>query len=362
MSIANSHSFMVDIEGTELSKMERDILQHPHVGAVILFTRNFTDLPQLHKLIKEIKNINANLFVAVDQEGGFVQRFLRQGFRALPAARIYGDVYDLNPKSGIQLARQYGEIMARDLLTCGIDLSLAPVLDVHDVSMVIAHLDRAFHTDPEVIATLAGAFIEGMNAVGMPAVGKHFPGHGSVVSDSHVAMPISHASLEELKVKDLKPFIELIKKGLLSAIMPAHVTYTAIDATKPAGFSKTWLQEILRSELGFTGLVLSDCLSMTGADIGNLMTRAEEALQAGCDMLIVCHQPRSILLELLQTITWVQPPESAARIVYFKSQMHRFSDTPKKQIAPGLSQAVLEPISITNSPSENVRFNTTQTV
>jgi beta-N-acetylhexosaminidase len=362
MPSSNANLFMVDIEGTELSEIEREILQQPKVGSVILFTRNFINPAQLEKLIQEIRETNPNIFIAVDHEGGFIQRFVRQGFRSLPAARIYGDVYDLNPETGIRLARQYGEIMAKDLMAYGIDLSLAPVLDVHDISPVIAYLDRAFHHDPDVVVVLAVAFIEGMNTAGMPAVGKHFPGHGSVASDSHTTLPDSHASIDELKSKDLKPFRELIKKGLLSAVMPAHVTYKAVDASKPAGFSSIWLQEILRNELNFKSLILSDCLSMTGADIGNLTTRAEEALKAGCDMLIVCHQPRKVLLELVQTLNVTQSAESAERISHFRNQMLRFSPTEKNQIKPSLAVTSFGQEGELISAGKNKEYNTTKTI
>ncbi len=360
MPSSNSNLFMIDIDGTELSDIEREIVKHPHVGSVILFTRNFINPQQLEHLIYEIREINPDIFIATDHEGGFVQRFLRQGFRALPAPRVYGDTYDLSPEVGIRLTRQYGEIMAKDLLNCGVDLSLAPVLDLHDRSLIIARLDRAFHHDPDVVIGLASAFIEGMNAAGMPAVAKHFPGHGSVSADSHSTMPVSLASIDELKAKDLKPFIELIKKGLLGGVMPAHVTYKAVDANKPAGFSTVWLQEILRHELKFEGLVLSDCLSMTGADIGNLMTRTEEALKAGCDMLIVCHQPRQVLLELLQKITLSQSPESAARIAHFKKQMLRFAHPERNQLKPYLSQIAQE--CDPGTAGQNLQFNTSKTI
>ncbi|WP_241969601.1 beta-N-acetylhexosaminidase [Legionella sainthelensi] len=360
---SNSNLFMIDLEGTELSDIERIILTHPNVGAVILFTRNFANPEQLEKLTSEIHAINPHIFIATDHEGGFIQRFLRHGFRSLPAARVYGDVYDLSPEAGIKLAKQYGELMAKDLLTCGVDLSLAPVLDLHDISPIVARLDRAFHQDPDAVTALANAFIEGMNNVGMPAVGKHFPGHGRISSDSHTTMPVSLTSFDELKIKDLKPFIELIKKERLSAIMPAHVTYKAVDANKPAGFSSIWLQEILRHDLGFTGLILSDCLSMTGADIGNLTTRAEEALNAGCDMLIVCHQPRDILLELLQTLTLPQPEESAARISHFKNQMLRFSHSENSHVVPYLSHTLLgQQEHLADCTSQNLQFNTSKTI
>lgn len=317
--------FMVDIEGTKLSDIERKLLSHPNVGAIILFTRNFINAEQLSCLLGEIRTINPELFIAVDHEGGNVQRFQRQGFSSIPAARSYGKVYDRNPTVGLEYAQEYGKLMAQELLAHDIDLSLAPVLDIEGNSSVIAGLDRAFHANPDAVTALTGAFITGMLSAGMPAVGKHFPGHGSIASDSHIAMPASSATLAELKVNDLKPFIELINKGLLTAVMPAHITYTAIDKNNPAGFSSIWLQDVLRTQLGFKGLVLSDCLSMKGADIGNLTTRAEKALHAGCDMLIVCHQPRELLLQLMQDVSLAPFPESAARIVTFKKQMLRFN-------------------------------------
>ena len=323
--------FMVDIEGTELSHIERELLAHPNVGAVILFTRNFINPEQLAQLTGEIRRINPALFITVDHEGGNVQRFQRQGFSSIPAARSYGKVYELHREVGLAYTHEYGKIMAHDLLAHDIDLSLAPILDLEGNSRIIAGLDRAFHSSPDAVTDLAGAFIQGMNDAGMPAVGKHFPGHGSIVSDSHIAMPTSSASLEELEANDLKPFSELINKGLLTAMMPAHVTYEAIDKNNPAGFSKIWLHDILRTKLGFKGLILSDCLSMKGADIGNLKTRAERALKAGCDMLIVCQQPRELLLELMRSLSVEQTPESAARITAFKKQMARFS---KNHISP----------------------------
>lgn len=332
--------FMVDLLGTEVSEEETNILKHPNVGALILFSRNFTNPEQLKHLIETVRIIRPDIFIAVDHEGGIVQRFQRHGFRSLPAARVYGDVFDLNAEAGIKLAEQYGEIMARDLLDYGIDLSLAPVLDIHSISHVIGKLDRAFHRDPEVVVALATAFIQGMNKAGMLAVGKHFPGHGSVSSDSHISKPVLDTPMETLRERDLKPFIELISKKLLAAVMPAHVTYTAIDAEQPSGFSKIWLQDILRDGLNFRGLVLSDCLGMTGADIGDMNTRATQALEAGCDMLIVCNQSRALLYEVLQTVTFVQTKESAERIEAFKSQMIRFSSEKKDKITPYLSHTI----------------------
>lgn len=333
-----SNLFMVDLLGSEILEEEIEILKHPNVGAVLLFTRNFTDTSQLKNLVKKIHSIRPDIFIAVDYEGGFIQRFQKHGFRSFPAARVYGDVYSINQETGIQLAEQYGEIMASELLAYEIDLSLAPVLDVHGISDIIAKLDRAFHNDPLVVAKLATAFIKGMNKANMPAIGKHFPGHGSVASDSHLTMPVSSASEDEIRNKDLKPFATLISQNSLAAIMPAHVIYRAIDAKNPAGFSKIWLQKILRTELNFEGLILSDCLSMAGADIGNMQVRIIKALEAGCDMLILCNQPRQLLYDLLQTTNFTQPIESARRIEIFKSKMARFmpniSKVPQTPLQP----------------------------
>ncbi len=357
--------FMVDLLGTEVSEEETNILKHPNVGALILFSRNFTNPDQLKHLIETVRIIRPDIFIAVDHEGGIVQRFQRHGFRSLPAARVYGDVFNLNPEAGIKLAEQYGEIMAKDLLDYGIDLSLAPVLDLHGISSVIGKLDRAFHSDPDVVVLLATAFIQGMNKAGMPATGKHFPGHGSVSSDSHISKPTLDASMETLREKDLKPFIDLMSKDLLAAVMPAHVTYTAIDADNPAGFSKIWLQGILRDTLNFNGLVLSDCLGMAGADIGDMNIRANQALEAGCDMLIVCNQSRALLYEVLQTVTFVQTKESGERIEAFKSQMARFSSEKKDKITPYLSHTIHAAVptnSVDTSEREVATLNTTTSI
>lgn len=317
--------FMIDLLGTEISEEEKTILRHPNVGSVILFTHNFVNPEQLNALTAAIRVIRPDIFIAVDHEGGVVQRFQRHGFRVLPAARVYGDVFDINPETGIELARHYGEVMTSDVMEQGIDLSLAPILDVHGVNEVIGKLDRAFHHDPDVIIQLAGAFIQGMNKAGMPAIGKHFPGHGFVHSDSHIAMPVSDEPAERLMNVELKPFIGLMAQNLLAAVMPAHVTYTAIDPENPAGFSSKWLKDILRNELHFQGLVLSDCLSMAGACIGDMNARVNKAFEAGCDMIILCNQTRSFLLEILQTVTFKPSEESVNRIETFKKRMKRFA-------------------------------------
>lgn len=357
--------FMIDLVGTEVSEEEKVILRHPNVGALILFTRNFSDKAQLQKLLETVRAIRPDIFVAIDHEGGIVQRFQRQGFRSLPAARVYGDVYDLDADTGVKLAQQYGEIMAKDLMEVGVDLSLAPVLDLHGVSQVIAKLDRAFHSDPEVVIKLATSFIEGMHKAGMPAVAKHFPGHGSVLSDSHQTMPVLEKTEEELRSSDLKPFITLMHHNLLNAVMPAHVIYTAIDPNFAAGYSKIWLQDILRAELNFQGLVISDCLGMAGADIGDMNTRANQALQAGCDMLIVCNQKRELLLEVLQTVSVKPTEESLSRLHTFKSKMRRFSDAKLQENSSTTTVTKLKELDTTTnivSKADNSEFNQTKSI
>jgi beta-N-acetylhexosaminidase len=211
--------------------------------------------------------------------------------------------------------------MAQDLLNLGINLSLAPVLDLHNNSTIIGSLDRAFHSSPEIVVKLATAFIKGMQLAGMPAVGKHFPGHSAVITDSHVSRSQSTLSLEKLYINDLYPFIELIKANLLAAIMPAHITYTLVDPNYPAGFSKIWLQEILRHKFNFQGLIISDCLSMKGAEIGSMHTRAQQAIDAGCNMVIICNQSRPYLQHLLDNFTSINLSSSIKYIELFKQKL-----------------------------------------
>jgi beta-N-acetylhexosaminidase len=322
--------FMVDLNGTEISQLEEKILQHPNVGAVILFSRNFKNPDQLKKLVEDIHSVRSDIFIAVDHEGGMVQRFKGFGIKTLPAARVYGQFYDINPEAGLKFAFKEGKIMAKDLLELGIDLSLAPVVDLDGESEVIGKLDRAFHSNPAIVEQIAAAFIAGMNEEGMPAVLKHFPGHGSCLSDSHVSTPVYKGSKEKLRETDLKPFAGLIKEQKAAAIMPAHIIYESIDMENPAGFSEICLQGILRSELGFQGLILSDCLGMGGASIvGDMKQRAERALKAGCDMLVICNQSRELLCEVLEKVNPEPNKESEKRLEIFKQQMVRFKNLEK---------------------------------
>lgn len=294
---------MVDIQGYQLSDLEREILSHDWVVAVILFTRNFKSREQLIALTTSIREIKPSLIIAVDQEGGYVQRFQRNGFRPLPALRVLGHLYDINPTAACQLATSYARIMAKDLLDCGVTLSLGPVVDLHGNNQVIGGLDRAFHADPSIVSLLANAYIEGMKAEGMSSVIKHFPGHGSCDADSHVAKPIHTGNLSELMECDLKPFIDLIKQDKADFVMTAHVVYPDIDPQNVASFSKRWLLDILRQELGFKGIILSDCIGMAAADIGDLLSRATHAFSAGCTIVIVANQPREELIKLLDELS-----------------------------------------------------------
>ena len=280
-------SVMVDLKGPALSAADRELLAHPLVGGVILFQRNYVDRAQLAALTTEIHALRQPpLLVAVDHEGGRVQRF-REDFCLLPPAAAYGEAYDENADAGLALAEEGGTVMALELRTLGVDFSFAPVLDIRNAQGSVIG-NRGFHRDPAVVSRLAQAFMRGMHGAGMAAVGKHFPGHGGVLEDSHEELPVDGRSYYELASRDLQPFRTLIEAGV-DAIMPAHVLYTQVDA-QPAGFSEVWLDRILRQELGYQGAVLSDDLSMGGAlGAGSMSERAERALAAGCDMVLVCN-------------------------------------------------------------------------
>jgi len=278
---------MLDLAGTELTAEEQQILQSPQVGGVILFARNIQSREQVTALNAQIRQASANLLIAVDQEGGRVQR-LRDGFTPLPPMQLLADSVVQNPEVGVQLVRDTGWLMASEVLACGFDVSFAPVLDVdRDTSSIIG--DRAFSDQPEMVITLAQAFIEGMNEAGMAATGKHFPGHGGIVADSHLEAPVDHRSWQQLLDHDLKPFVALSKQ--LAGVMPAHITFPAVDPDS-VGFSGFWLQQVLRQQLSFDGVIFSDDLSMKGADVaGGYIDKAQLALNAGCDMILVCNCP-----------------------------------------------------------------------
>jgi len=282
---------MVDVGGLELNPDDIERLQHPQVGGVILFARNFAAPLQLIQLTHSIRELRSpHLLIAVDHEGGRVQRF-RHGFTPIPAMAQLGKLWDRDPAQAIAAARGCGFVVASELQAHGVDFSFAPVLDVdYGESSVIG--DRALHRDPNVIAVLAEALQAGLNAAGMNAVGKHFPGHGYVRADSHLEVPVDDRSLAEISAADLIPFQRLARSGI-AGMMPAHVIYPKVDP-KPAGFSSVWLQKVLRGQLGFDGLIFSDDLSMEGASTaGGAVARANAALNAGCDMVLLCNDPRA---------------------------------------------------------------------
>jgi beta-N-acetylhexosaminidase len=302
---------MVDVAGFELTAEDRRVLAHPLVGGAILFTRNFDSLAQVEALVREIRTVRTPpLLVAVDHEGGRVQRF-RQGFTVLPPQRAIGHVYDMDPERGRRLAWQCGWLLAAELRSIGIDMSFAPCIDLdYGISEVIG--DRAYHRDPEVVARLAVASMQGMRAAGMEATAKHFPGHGAVVADSHKALPVDRRELLEM-TDDLLPYRRMIANGLTS-VMVAHVLFPAVDEA-PAGFSRRWVEQELRLGLGFTGAVFSDDLSMGGAAFaGTVPERARRALAAGCDLLPVCND-RAAVLATLAELAGQADPLSQVRLV-----------------------------------------------
>lgn len=283
---------MLDLEGLELTPDEESLLRHPGVGGIIFFARNFSSRAQIMELVGQIRDIRPELLLCVDQEGGRVQRF-REGYTRIPPMQALGDL--LTGEGGEQLLLDAGWLMASELLASGIDFSFAPVLDVDRQSCeVIA--DRSFSDDPDCLIRAASAFIAGMHEAGMAATGKHFPGHGGVRADSHLETPYDQRSMQALRDRDLKPFIEL--SDTLDAVMPAHIVFPDIDADA-VGFSRFWLQTVLRGELQFEGVIFSDDLSMKGADVaGGYAEKADSALQAGCDMVLVCNS-RPGALEVL---------------------------------------------------------------
>lgn len=311
---------IVDIGGAQLAPVEKERLLRPPVGGVILFSRNYQSPQQLAELTAEIRALrNPHLLIAVDHEGGRVQRF-REGFTRLPAMRELGKIWDLNAQHARNLAHMIGFVLAAELRACGVDLSFTPVLDVdHGASSVIG--DRAFHNDPRAITELAHSLTQGLKQGGMAAVGKHFPGHGFVRADSHLEIPVDERSLQELEVGDLLPFIQMISYGL-NAVMPAHVIYSKVDKV-PAGFSSIWLKDILRCRLGFQGVVFSDDLSMEGASIaGGIVQRAEASLNAGCDMVLVCANDPAAVDGLLDKLHSEMPPTSLARVAQLHGRPH----------------------------------------
>lgn len=306
---------MADVAGLTLDAEDREVLRHPLVGGVILFTRNYHNNEQLRALTAELhalKKSNApRLLVAVDHEGGRVQRF-REGFSRIPAMRLLGQLYQDDPKKAMEWSRAQALILGNELAAHGIDLCFAPVLDLdHGVSEIIG--DRAFAGDVTTIVAMAKSFCDGLASAGMAATGKHFPGHGAVVADSHHELPVDARAMKAIEAGDLKPFVALIKAGIPSLMM-AHIRYTTFDKT-PASLSKKWIAGYLRKKLGYKGAVFCDDLSMGGAAVvGSYAERARLALVAGCDMLPVCNN-RPALLQLLEDLRKLKPnATSSARL------------------------------------------------
>lgn len=317
---------MLDLAGLTLDATDREMLKHPAVGGVILFKRNYASPSQLDQLTADIHALRSPpLLIAVDHEGGRVQRF-QDGFTRLPPMRAVGGVYDRDPGLAENLAGAIGVVLASELLGHGVDLSFAPVVDIDfGASEVIG--DRAFHGTPQGVARLAASLVRGMARVGMGAVAKHFPGHGFVRADSHVAVPVDERPLAEIEANDLAPYRTLIAAGL-AGVMPAHVIYPKVDS-RPAGFSGVWLGRILRGELGFDGLIFSDDLSMEGASVaGGVVERGKAALDAGCDMILACGNrlAAATLVEAVRA-TSVAP----AQLARFRSA--RTADTTSYQTA-----------------------------
>jgi beta-N-acetylhexosaminidase len=308
---------ILDVEGTELRDTDRARLSHPLAGGVILFKRNYASPEQLAELTAAIRALRSpQLLLAVDHEGGRVQRF-REGYTALPPMAELGALWDHDRAAARRRAEAVGYIIAVELAASGVDFSFTPVLDLNlGRSGVIGN--RSFHRDPAAVSELAAGLVEGLARGGLAAVGKHFPGHGYAAEDSHVDIPVDRRSLAEIQATDLEPYKRLA--SVLAGVMPAHVIYPEVDSV-PAGFSPVWLQRVLRAEIGFDGMIFSDDLSMEGASVaGGIVARANMALSAGCDMVLVCNRP-DLADELLAELTWSAQPRWQERLARMRARL-----------------------------------------
>lgn len=310
---------IADIAAFRLTEEEKQRLLDPAVGGVILFRRNFQNIVQLKELTAEIKALRTpRLIIAVDHEGGRVQRFI-EGFTRLPAMNVLGQIWDSESASAAETAaRQIGWVLATELSACGIDLSFTPVLDLDWGNCPVIG-NRSFHRNPEAVTRLALALQKGLEKGGMKSCGKHFPGHGFVEGDSHLILPEDRRGLSELETADLIPFRGMSREGM-AAVMPAHVVYPQVD-TKPAGFSEIWLKQILRHDIGFKGVIFSDDLTMEGAcGAGGIKERARLSFEAGCDIILVCNRP-DLVDELRDGFTIPDNPDLAGRWQYMENSL-----------------------------------------
>ncbi|MCK3658413.1 beta-N-acetylhexosaminidase [Pasteurellaceae bacterium Pebbles2] len=309
-------TLLIDLKGQQLEQEEVELLEHPLVAGLILFTRNFYDREQIQALIKEVRQrVKKPLLITVDQEGGRVQRF-RSGFTQLPAMQSFAELCQ-DPAKQQRLAREAGWQMAAEMAALDIDLSFAPVLDLGHICKAIG--DRSFHGEIEPAVRLAAQFIAGMKQAGMASTGKHFPGHGHVIADSHLETPYDERAKEQIFAEDIQPFQQLIAQNLLDAVMPAHVVYTQCDS-QPASGSRYWLQDVLRNQLGFDGAIFSDDLGMKGAGfMGDFVERSEKALNAGCDLLLLCNEPDGVV----QVLDKLKLNETAPHFAARQDRLHR---------------------------------------
>ena len=307
---------IADVEGLRLGAVDRTRLMHPQMGGVILFARHYESVAQLCALTAEIRALRGEDFIiAVDHEGGRVQRF-REGFTAIPPMRRLGELWDKDEEGALRLAKDCGYVLASELRACGVNLSFTPVLDLdYGESGVIG--DRAFHRDAAIVAALAAALQRGLSEGGLASCGKHFPGHGFIRADSHHEVPIDEREYAAIEAADMLPYKQLIAAGL-SSVMPAHVIYPKVDA-QPAGFSRKWITDILRGQYRFNGVIFSDDLSMEGAAVaGGYDARAEAALGAGCDMVLVCNDPVNADVVLDGLAERRTAPVAAARLAHLR--------------------------------------------
>ncbi|OOS01925.1 beta-N-acetylhexosaminidase [Canicola haemoglobinophilus] len=309
-------TLLIDLAGQELRQEEIELLEHPLVAGLILFSRNFYDIEQIQHLIRSVRQkVKKPLLITVDQEGGRVQRF-REGFTQLPAMQSFACLIS-DPQQQQEMALQAGWQMAAEMTVLDIDLSFAPVLDLGHQCKAIG--DRSFHHEQNKLIELAEKFIQGMGQIGMSSTGKHFPGHGHVLADSHLETPYDDRAKELIFAQDIQPFQYLINRGLLDAVMPAHVIYTQCD-NQPASGSSYWLKEILRQQLGFQGAIFSDDLGMKGAGfMGDCVARCEQSLSAGCDLLLLCNEPEAVV----QVLDNFKPEESQNEQIMRQKRLHK---------------------------------------